>query len=110
MTCELLSGTTLADFLVWPTTCSYWFWLIILLPIMLLLAWRVFKAEEKRVGEGDFISAIAVSSLAFSILGIFGTLVKSTDGIPMIQTDILLIFFAIAIPFNLIWIFKSLRA
>lgn len=108
MTCEIFSGiSSFADFLVWPTSCSYYFWLIIIVTLILLLAWRLFNSEQDRLGKGDLLSSLAVSSLAFTVLAVFGTLVKSTDGIPMIQSDIMLYLFALTIPLVLLWIFKK---
>lgn len=106
--CEILSNlSTMADFFVWPTSCNYNFYLIIFLVFIVLLGWRIYKVEEKRKGTGDLLSAFAISSLSIAIIAILGTLVKSTDGIPMIQSDILLIFLAIAVPLNALWYFKN---
>ncbi|KKN21505.1 hypothetical protein LCGC14_0924700 [marine sediment metagenome] len=108
MPCTTITGIeSIADLLVWPTTCSYYFWLEIILALTFLVGWRLYKAEEKRTGNGDFLSSIAVSSLAFTILAFFGTLIQNTGGIPLIQTDILLYMIAITIPLLIIWIFKS---
>jgi len=102
---------SISDLLVFPTECQYYFWLIILGVIFLIVAWTIFKNEEKRKGEGDMISALATSSLAVTFLGILGTLVKNSDNIPMIQSDgimsPLLIMIAITIVLVLIWIFKD---
>ena len=108
MAYNIITGIeSIADLLVWPITCNYYFWLEIILTLTFLVGWRLYQAEEKRVGNGDFLSSIAVSSLAFTILAFFGTLIQSTDGIPMIQTDILLYLIAITIPLLIVWIFKS---
>lgn len=103
----MCSITGFADFLVCPTLHYYNFWLILFLGLAFLLAWRMYKFEEARLGKGDFISAMGTSTLAFSVLGVLGTLVKNTQDIPMIQSDILLILIAITIPFVLIWIFRK---
>ena len=107
MACGFPSIVGFADFLVWPTSCFHYFWLSILLVLMILTAWRVYKAEEKRRAEGDLISAFAVSSLGYTIIAIFGTLVTSSGDLPMITTDIILYLLAITIPLNLLWIFKK---
>lgn len=99
--------TNFADFLVWPTLHFYYFYLVIFLTLIFLLSWRLYKFEESRTGTGDLISALGTSTVAFSVLGIFGTLIKSTQDIPMIQSDILLYLFAITIPIVLIWIFRG---
>lgn len=97
-----------ADFLVCPTLHYYNFYLVIFLGLIFLLAWRIHHNQKNDEGKGDLISAIGTSSLAFSILGLLGTLVKSNQDIPLIQSDILLILYAITIPFILLWIFRKI--
>ena len=112
MTCEVISSVqSFADFMIYPTICDYYFWLKIIIALIIIVGWGLYWEEKKRKGEGDFLSSIAISSLAFSIVGVFGTLVKgdtgTLEGIPLIQTDILLILFAITIAFVIIWIFRD---
>ncbi len=108
MTCETLANLqSFGDFLVYPSGCNYWFYLILLLTVGLIIAWTLFKAEEKRVGKADFISSLAVSSIVITFLGVIGTLIENSDGIPMIQSDVLLILMAINIPLILLWVFKE---
>ncbi len=108
MACEL-SGSLVSveDWLVWPSGCSYYFYLWIIGGLMVIISWILFKAEEKRTGEADYISAIGTSSIAMVVLTAIGTLIEDTAGIPMIQLDILLYVLAVAIPIILIWIFKD---
>ena len=112
MTCEVIASVgSFADLMIYPTTCDYYFWLKILIALIIIVGWGLYWEEKKRKGEGDFLSSITISSLAFSIVGIFGTLVKGDTGtlagIPLIQTDILIILFAITIPLIIIWIFRD---
>ncbi len=108
MACEILTDLqTFADFLVYPTGCNYYFYLILLGFLMAIIAWFLFKSEEKKVGKSDFIAALAVSSIVISFLAFIGTLIKNSVNIPMIQTDILLYFIAITIVLVLLWIFKE---
>ena len=108
MVCSPISGIeSFADFLVWPTRCNYYFYLIIFGGLFLILAWTSFKAEEKRKGEGELISSLGVSSIAITILGLIGTLVVNGAGVPMIQVDILLYMVAVTVVFVFIWIFKD---
>lgn len=108
MACEIISGIeSFPDFLVYPTTCDYFFYLKILLGIGIILAWTLFKFDEKRTGKADLISALGVSSIAMAFFALIGSLVTNTAGIPMIQSDILLILVAIATAASLLWIFKD---
>ena len=108
MACELISGIAdFADLVVYPTSCDYFFYLKILGTMMLIVAWILYKEEERRVGKGDLIPSLAVSSIAFTVLALIGTIVQNSVGIPMIQGDILLYFLALTIVLVLIWIFKD---
>ncbi len=108
MACVILNDLqSVGDFLVYPTSCNYYFYLILLGFVMIIITWFLFKAEEKKTGRGDFISSLAVSNIVISVLASIGTLIEDSDGIPMIQTDIWLYFLATTIVFTLFWIFKA---
>jgi hypothetical protein len=99
---------SIADLLVWPTTCDYFFYLKIFLAVFIILAWFLYKTDKKIVPwAADFWSSLSVASIAITMLGIIGTLIANTDGIPMISPEILLIILAITIPIILIWLFKD---
>lgn len=108
MPCSQLSAiTSISDLLVWPIGCNYYFWLIILGTIFIITAWAIFKNDQRRGKEGDLISAIGVSSIATTFIGAIGTLIKNSDDIPMIQSNILLIMVAVTVVIVLIWIWKD---
>lgn len=108
MACEMITNiNTFSDLLVWPTTCNYYFYLIVILTFAGVLAWNLLKQDEKATGKGDLISSLGVSSIAMIVLAAIGTLVKNSAEIPLIQTDILLIILAIGVPLILVWIFKD---
>ncbi len=108
MACEILTDLqTFGDFLVYPTGCNYYFYLILLGFLMIIITWFLFKSEEKKVGKSDFLSSLAVSNIVVSVLASVGTLIKNSDDIPMIQSDILLYFIAVTIVVVFLWIFKS---
>lgn len=108
MACEILTNLqTFGDFLVYPTGCNYYFYLILLGFLMVIIAWFLFKSEEKRTGRGDFISSLAVSNIVMTVLASIGTLIVNSDNIPMIQADILLIFIAVTIVMVLFWVFRD---
>lgn len=105
---SLKTITGFADLLVWPTGCDYYFYLKIFLGIMAILSWGIYKAEKKFNPYGaDFLSCLGVVSIAVTLLGLIGSLITNTAGIPMISAEVLLYLLAIAIPIVLIWIFKD---
>lgn len=108
MVCEMITIATISDLLVYPTGCDYYFYLKIFFAIFLVLVWTLYKVEKSvNPQTADLISSLGVSSIAIIILGLIGTLIKSAENIPMIQTDILLYILAVSIPIILIWIFKD---
>ncbi len=108
MTCTTIPTiTSFSDFMVYPTECNYWFWLIILGVLFVVVAWGIFKTEEKRKGEGEIVSAMGVSSIAITTIATIGTLIKNASNVPMIQTDVLLYIIAVTVVIVLIWIFKD---
>ncbi len=108
MVCTPLGSIeSVADFLVYATSCNYYFWLYVLGAIFLVVAWAIFKAEEDRKGEGEIVSALGISSIAVTSIGVIGSLIEGTTGIPVIQSDILLYMVAATVVFVMIWIFKD---
>ena len=98
---------TIADLLVWPTGCYYYFWLLILGALFLILAWAMFKTEEDRKGEGEMLSSFGVAAIAVTSIALGGTYIKNSTGIPMIQSDIFLWILAPAIVIILIWLYNK---
>lgn len=108
MACEIITNIeSFSDFLVYPTTCDYFFWIKILLAIGVVLVFGIYQSEKLRGAKPEIISAMGVSSLAILVLGIIGTLIKNNADIPMIQINVLLYLLAICIPLILLWIFKD---
>jgi len=108
MQCADISNINLfTDLFVYPTTCNYYFYLSILLGLMIILAWSLFKSEEKKTGKGEMISSMAISSIVTTLITLAGTLVTGSTDLPMIPNGVLLIILAITIPSVLIWIFKD---
>lgn len=108
MACEVISSMdSISDSLVWPTGCDYYFYLKILIGVFIVLTWTLYKVEKRIKPDVDIWGCLGVSSIAILILGLIGTLIKSSADIAMIQADILLYLLAITIPLILIWIFKD---
>ncbi len=98
---------SVADFLVWPTGCDFYFYLKIFLTILLILTWTLYKHEKKIRQNSELLSSLAVSSVAILVLGLIGSLIENSAGIAMISSEVLLLLLAILIPIILIWIFKK---
>ncbi len=107
MVCELTTLSSISDFLVWPTLCYYNFYTTILFGLMIIISWILYKAEQARTGEGDYISSLGVSSIAISSLALSGTLISNSDSVAMIQLPILMYILAVTVIIVLIWIFKD---
>jgi hypothetical protein len=108
MTCTaMFSIESVSDFLVWPVTCDYYFYLKIFIAIFIVLTWTLYKIEKKIRTDAEFISCIGISSIAIIVFGLIGSLIQNTEGIVMISTEILLSILAFTIPIFLIWIFKD---
>lgn len=107
MVCEISTFSGIADFLVWPTACDYYFWMKILITIFIVLVWTLYLIEKKIKPDVDIWGCLGVSSIATIFLAGIGTLIKNSSDIAMIQTDILIYILAFCIPIILIWIFKE---
>ena len=108
MVCSGFTGiTTVGDFLVWPTGCNYYFYLVVFATIFITLALILYNREKEEIVKADIISSLGVSSIVTLILALIGTLIQNSAGIPMVQQDIFLYIFAFSIIFILIWFFKK---
>jgi len=111
MPCEGLSimGSSLGieDILVFPVTCYYYFWAVILVTLFIILSYILYNREREDQVKPDLISILGISSTATLFLAVIGSLIKSTSGIVMIQQDILLYCVAVWIIFVSIWFFKK---
>lgn len=108
MVCSAFTGiTTLGDFLVWPTGCFYYFYLVVMSTIFITLTLVLYNKEKEEQVRADIISTLGVSSIVTIILSLIGTLITNSAGIPMIQNDVFLYIFAMGTIFILIWFFKK---
>ncbi len=107
MVCLGFTGIgSVADLLVWPTGCSYWFYLVIFATIFITLSLILYNRQKDEEVKGDLISSMGVSAIATLFLSLIGTLIKNSDEIPMVQQDIFMYIFAMSIIFILLWFFK----
>ncbi len=108
MVCSGFTGiTTFGDWLVWPTGCNYYFYLVVIATVFIVLTLILYNREKQELGRADIISSLGVSSVSVIILSLIGTLIKNTANIPMIQKDIFLYILAMGMVFILIWLFKK---
>lgn len=98
---------TISDFLVFLTDCFYYFWLLIFGFIFLTITYAFYEKDEQKRSEGEMLSSMGVSSIAVIFLALFGTFVKSTQNVPMIQNDIFLWVLAPGILFILLWLYSK---
>lgn len=101
------NSTGIEDYLVYPTTCYYYFWAVLLSVIFVLIAYGLYNRERENTPNADLISSLGVSMTVVLFLAIIGTLITSTNGLPMIQQDILLTITGIWIAISAIWFFKK---
>jgi len=102
-------GNTLewADYLVYPTTCFYYFWAVIFFGLFVLIAFFLFNREREDLVKPDLISSLGVSATAILLLAVIATLIESGNGIPMLQSDIFLYIIAFWIVIVGFWYFKK---
>lgn len=98
---------TISDFLVYPTGCFYEFWLLILGFIWIVLVYSFYEKDEQRKTEGEMLSSMGVASIAVVALAAWGTFIKNSQDIPMIQNDIFLWILAPTIVFIGLWIYNK---
>ncbi len=108
MVCSIFTNiNSIGDFLVWPTSCNYYIYLIVFATLFITLSLILYNKQKESQIRSDLISSMGVSSIAVLFLALIGTLIKNEASIPMIQQDIFLYVFAVTIVFLLIWFFKK---
>lgn len=101
------ANQTIADYLVFPTSCVYSFWAIMFFTLFILITFVLYNREREVFVQADLISSAGVSATAIVFLLVVGSLIKSSTGIPMIQQDILLGGVAFWIIISAMWFFKK---
>lgn len=107
MVCTIISGVKgIADMLVYPTSCDYFFYAKILFGLFIILNLILYFKEQERFTKPDMLSCLGTSSIVIVFLAMIGTFIKNSLNIPMIQQDIFLYIIAFAVVFIGIWFFK----
>lgn len=101
------SSATIVDYFIYPTTCFYHFYSLILFVIFVVLTSMIYYTEKDQVVKPDIISGMAISSTAVLILSTIMSLITSTNGIPMLQRDIFITIIALWIVIIGVWHFKK---
>lgn len=112
MVCQSLweamgSDLGLVEIFIYPTTCFYHFYSAILFFIFAVLALILYNTEKDDLSKADMISSIGTSATATMFIAMVGTLVKSSNGIVMIQFDIFRYVLAIWVVIVSIWFLKN---
>lgn len=113
MVCQMInqvlgSNLSWADYLIYPTTCFYYFYAVILGAVFLIVMLWLYNREREVSTQPDIISTAAISATAIFVLAGVGTLVRATNyDIPLIQSDIFMYVFAFWIVLSAIWFFKE---
>lgn len=101
---ELGNISTLADLLVYPTGCNYYFYLWIFGALWAIFTFSMYWREKITSNpKPDLISAAGVSTIPIVVLGGIGTVIKNSQDIPLIQQDILLYILAFSIIIWAVW-------
>lgn len=79
---EELTDTSLIGILQYPASCVHYFYAYIMIALWLILTLILFRRDQDKLGKGDFISSMAVSSIAIFFLATIGT------GLEIITSDI----------------------
>ena len=75
---DVMGGSqTIADYLVFPTSCWYPFYALIFCTLFLLIAFILFNREREVFVQADLISSAGVSATAILLLLVIGSLIKS---------------------------------
>lgn len=95
------------DLLVYPSLCWPYFWTVIMFGLWATLSSIMYSSEQKRYFQSDFLSAAAVGGIAVTVLSAIGSLIQSSDGIPVIPQQTLLAVLAVTIIFVVVWFFRG---
>lgn len=79
---ETLTDTSLVGILQYPASCVHYFYAYILVALWLILTITFFRRDQDKIGKGDIISSMAVSSIAIFFLTTIAT------GLGIITSDI----------------------
>lgn len=101
------NSLTIEDYIVFPTTCYYYFYLVILSGLFFLFTLFLYNKEKEDFAKPDIISSAGTSATAIFFLALIGTLIESSTGLPMVQQDVFLYIIAMWLVIVGIWFFKK---
>ena len=103
MVCAGLNGTIntgISGILAYPTTCDYYFYSKILVAIWIILTFILYFKDKENMIKPDWISCMAISSIATIFIALAGSLLN------IVQPDIFIEIFVVGMIFIVIWLFK----
>ena len=86
---ESLNDTSVAGIMSFPLSGDYYFYAKILFGIWLIIGLGFFFEEKKRLGKGNMLSSLAVSSLATIVLAVIGSLFDIVTQEVLVSTIVL---------------------
>lgn len=98
---EEMSGTEISDILSYPNMCNSYFYVCILGAIFVIITWILYRRDEEKIGKGDLISSMGVSSIATIFLSLIANFVG------MLPRDRLIEIIVIGFILIAMWIYKS---
>lgn len=101
------TGFEIIDFIIYPTTCFYYFYAVILFGLFIAITFLLHNREREIILKADLISSAGVSATAILFLALILTLIKNTSGIPALQQDIFLYVIAVWVTLMAVWFFKK---
>jgi uncharacterized membrane protein len=95
---ETITDMTLTGILKYPLTCDYYFYLKIIAGLFIIISATLFFEERKRVGRGDILSAMGISSIAIIFIALLGSIIG------ILTAELFIITLVVCIVFIVIWI------
>ena len=90
----------ISSFLAWPTSCDTYFYAKVMFAFFVIIAFTIYRYEQKRFARSDYLSAMGVSAIATIFVALLGTLIG------MISVDIYIKMMVFGLAIIAIWFFK----
>ena len=76
MVCAGIEGVTgLVNLLAWPTSCDTYFYAKIMAAFFIVIAFTVYRYEQRKYTRSDFLSAMGVAAISTIFVSLLGTLI-----------------------------------
>lgn len=101
---NLTGNPTIGDFMAFPNSSYPFFWAWIFAGLWIIIALASYFAEKAKVGRGNFLSSMAISSFAIILLATIGTVVG------FVTLEIMIPLLVICVSIIGIWFFSNENA